>query len=61
MGSNVVTLRGMPSMTESAVPVQGGEELDSDTLLALTATICWLSYNMSKLLIIYSTSKLSHT
>lgn len=44
VGSNVVTLTFTPSMTVSAVSVQRGEELDSDTLLALT----------SKLLIIYN-------
>lgn len=40
VGSNVVTLTGTPSMTESEVSVQRGEELDSDTLLALTASSC---------------------
>lgn len=38
VGSNVVTLKGTPAMTDSAVSVQRGEELDSDTLLALPAS-----------------------
>ena len=40
VGSNEVTLTVMSSMTVSVVPVQGGEELDSDTQLALTASSC---------------------
>lgn len=39
VGSNVVTLTGMPSMTSSAASVQGEEESDLDTLLALTVSV----------------------
>lgn len=40
VGSNVVTLTATPSMTVSVVSVQGEEELDLDTLLALTVSSC---------------------
>lgn len=39
VGSNVVTLTGIPSMTSSVVSVQRGGELDSGTLLAFQLLI----------------------
>lgn len=38
VGSNVVTLTGTPSMTESVTSVQREEALEHDTVLTLTVS-----------------------
>lgn len=52
VGSNVVTLTGTPSITDSAESVRGEEQLDLDTLLALTLNL--VADFPNALLIIYT-------